>query len=116
MVEGDVGSGSWTDRQLPEDDEIFLDHLAHFVPDMSVAETAMADLGFQLSPLTPQSNAFGPGVPSIPVGLANRCAMLERGYLEILTPYEKAETPLANSASNPTAPMTGASGAEPVAA
>ncbi|MCZ6858916.1 MAG: VOC family protein [Alphaproteobacteria bacterium] len=96
MMEGDVGSDQWTDRQLPEGDEIFLDHLAHFVPDMSVAETAMADLGFQLSPLTPQSNAFGSDAPPVPVGLANRCAMLERGYLEILTPHGKAETPLAD--------------------
>ena len=85
----------WTDRQLPEDDEIFLDHLAHFVPDMAVAETAMTDLGFVLSPFTPQTNAAGPGEPPIQVGLANRCALLERGYLEILTPHGKAETALA---------------------
>jgi hypothetical protein len=93
--ETEIHRKKWTDRQLPMRDEIFLDHLAHFVPDMPVAEKAMADLGFLLSPFTPQTNAAGPDEPPIKVGLANRCALLERGYLEILTPYGEAETPLA---------------------
>jgi len=95
LSEGDNHSDIWTDRQLPKGDEIFIDHLAHFVPDMAVAEKAMSDLGFVLSPFTPQTNAAGPNKPPIMVGLANRCALLERGYIEILTPYGKAETPLA---------------------
>lgn len=83
---------AWTDRQLPEDGEIFVDHFAHFVPDMDAASEAMARLGFVLSPYTPQVSAAGPGQPPLPAGTANRCALLRRGYLEILTPI--ADTPL----------------------
>jgi hypothetical protein len=90
------GNDIWTDRQLPEGDEVFLDHLAHFVPDMTAAEKAMADLGFVLSPFTPQTYATDQTQPPIQVGLANRCALLGRGYLEILTPHGKAETALAD--------------------
>jgi hypothetical protein len=83
----------WTDRQLPEGGEVFVDHFAHFVPDMDAASEAMARLGFVLSPYTPQVSSAGPGQPPLPAGTANRCALLRRGYLEILTPT--ADTPLA---------------------
>lgn len=82
------------DRQLPLGDEIFVDHVAYFAPHMREAEQAMARLGFTLSPLTPQTNPRGPGEAPAPVGMANRCALLERGYIEILTTTGEARTPL----------------------
>lgn len=81
-----------TPRQLPEPGEVFLDHVAWFVPDMAAASHLFARLGFTLTPFTPQSNA-GPHGP-IAAGTGNRCAMLGSGYLEILTSVPGPETEL----------------------
>ncbi|MGY6568421.1 MAG: VOC family protein [Salinarimonas sp.] len=78
-------------RQIPQGEEVFLDHLAHFVPDMSAAEKALAGLGFVLTPFTEQRNRTPEGF--VPAGTGNRCAMLRSGYLEFLTCC--SDTPLA---------------------
>lgn len=83
----------YADRQLPETDELFLDHIAHFVPDMDAAGTALERLGYTLTPFTHQQNSLKPGEPPVPAGTANRLVMLRRGYLEFLTSV--ADTPLA---------------------
>ncbi|MEM6847134.1 MAG: VOC family protein [Pseudomonadota bacterium] len=76
-------------RQLPErPEEVFFDHLAHFVPDISAAGEELERAGFTLTPFTPQSTQHGPA------GTGNRCIMLREGYLEILTPTGE-DTPLA---------------------
>ncbi len=95
------------DRQLPSGDEIFVDHVAYFAPRMPDAEQAMTRLGFTLSPLTPQTNPRGPGEPPAPVGMANRCALLERGYIEILTTTGEARTPLVEQFEAAVARYTG---------
>jgi hypothetical protein len=81
-----------TRGQLPEPGEVFLDHVAWFVPGMAAAEQCFDRLGFTLTPFTPQSNT-GPDGP-IAAGTGNRCAMLEAGYLEILTSVPGCETEL----------------------
>lgn len=78
-------------RQLPERGEVFLDHLAHFVPDLDTAAAALERLGFVLTPRTPQMTA-APDGSLVPAGTANRCVMLEEGYVEFLTAV--ADTPL----------------------
>lgn len=83
----------YADRQLPETDELFLDHIAHFVPDMDAAGAALERLGYILTPFTAQQNSLRPGEPPTPAGTANRLVMLRRGYLEFLTSV--ADTPLA---------------------
>lgn len=83
----------YADRQLPETDELFLDHIAHFVPDMDAAGAALEGLGYRLTPFTHQQNSLKPGEPPTPAGTANRLVMLRRGYLEFLTAV--ADTPLA---------------------
>ncbi len=70
-------------RQIPTAGEVFLDHLAHFLPNMAAAETVLAAMGFTLTPFTVQRNQTEAGY--VPSGTANRCAMLESGYLEFLT-------------------------------
>lgn len=70
-------------RQLPVPGEVFLDHVAWFVPDMAAAEHSFTRLGFTLTPFTAQSNA-GPDGP-VATGTGNRCVMLRAGYLEVLT-------------------------------
>lgn len=71
-------------RQLPEGEEVFLDHVAHFVPAMDAAEAALERLGFTLTPFTPQMTA-GPDGALLPAGTGNRCIMLREGYIEVLT-------------------------------
>lgn len=70
-------------RQLPERDEIFLDHVANFVPDLDRAAALYERIGFRLTPFTEQRNRTPEGLVS--AGMANRCAMLREGYLELLT-------------------------------
>jgi len=64
---------------------LVLDHVAHFVPDLGEAGRALEALGFAVTPVSVQSTQDGPA------GTANRCVMLEGGYLEFLSPV--ADTP-----------------------
>jgi len=78
-------------NQLPGPGETFLDHVAHFVPEMEPAAAALERCGFRLTPFTLQTNREdGATVPS---GTGNRCAMLRNGYVEILA--ATGESPLA---------------------
>jgi hypothetical protein len=75
-----------TFRQLAGPGEIFLDHIAHWVPAIAAAAAAMEKLGFVLTPYTEHTNSTAPGEPILPAGSANHCIMLREGYLELLTP------------------------------
>jgi Glyoxalase-like domain len=77
--------------QLPERGEVFLDHVAHFVPALDPAAEAFVACGFRLTPYAAQQNRLDGGTVS--AGTANRCAMLRRGYVEILG--ATGDTPLA---------------------
>ena len=70
-------------NQLPPAGAVFLDHVAHFVPEMDAAATALERCGFRLTPFTVQTNRVNE--EAVPAGTGNRCAMLRQGYLEILT-------------------------------
>ena len=61
-------------KQLPGPSEIFLDHLAHFVPNLDEAGATLERLGFRLTPFTAQQNRTPQGM--VPAGMANRCIML----------------------------------------
>jgi hypothetical protein len=75
------------DRQLPAGDEIFLDHVGHFVPDPQAASEALRRAGFAPAPVSIQVNPDG-----TPTGTGNVTAMLSRGYMEVL--FKTADTPL----------------------
>lgn len=79
------------DRQLPLGDEIFLDHVAHWVNDREGAADAMRRAGFAPTPVSIQTNP-GPNGTSVPAGTGNVTAMLTRGYIEVL--FKTSETPL----------------------
>jgi hypothetical protein len=79
--------------QVPPAGSLNLDHVAHFVPQIDAASAAFKRLGFTLTPFSAQSHRLGPDEPLVPAGTGNRCVMLERGYLECLTPT--GDTPLA---------------------
>ena len=79
------------DRQLPVGDEIFLDHVAHFVADCDAASRALAHAGFAPTPLSIQTTP-DPISGTRPTGTGNVTAMLARGYLEVL--FKTADTAL----------------------
>jgi hypothetical protein len=81
------------DRRLPAGDEIFLDHVAHFVADADAAARALALAGFTTTPQSIQVNSDAGGGPPQPTGTGNVTAMLDRGYIEFL--FKTADTPLA---------------------
>src|SRR5262252_10797046 len=80
------------DRQLPRAGEIFLDHLAHFVPDAEAASRALARAGFAPTPVSVQVNPDPDGGAPQLTGTGNVTAMFARGYIEVL--FKTAETPL----------------------
>ncbi|MBI77498.1 MAG: hypothetical protein CMM53_06935 [Rhodospirillaceae bacterium] len=80
--------------QVPSGSEIFLDHVGWFVPEMNAVGPTMERLGFCLTPFVAQHNADPNGGAPIPAGTGNRCAMLERGYLEFLSAVPSLQTPL----------------------
>jgi hypothetical protein len=67
-------------RQRPPPGDLYLDHLAHFVPDLAAAGAVWEKLGFRVTPLSDHQ------VSGKPAGTSNRCVMLEEGYLELLAP------------------------------
>ena len=81
------------DRRLPSGDEIFLDHVAHFVADPDSAARALAQAGFAPTPPSVQVNPDPGGGPPQKTGTGNVTAMFDRGYIEFL--FKTADTPLA---------------------
>lgn len=79
------------DRQLPQGDEIFLDHVAHFVRDADAASSALKRAGFAPTPVSIQVNPDGAG-GTRPTGTGNVTAMFARGYMEVL--FKTADTAL----------------------
>src|SRR5262249_1118546 len=80
------------DRQLPRADEIFLDHLAHFVPGAEAGSRALARAGFAPTPISIHVTP-DPGWAPPPTGTGNITAMFARVYVEVL--FKTSETPLA---------------------
>jgi hypothetical protein len=80
------------DRQLPLDDEIFLDHIGHFVRNPQAASAALARAGFTTAPLSVQVNPDPAGGRPQLTGTGNVTAMFSRGYIEVL--FKTADTPL----------------------
>src|SRR5438067_602357 len=81
------------DRQLPIADEIFLDHVGHFVRDAEAASRALVRAGFAPTPTSIQVNPDAAGGTPQPTGTGNITAMLARGYIEAL--FKAADTALA---------------------
>jgi hypothetical protein len=80
-----------TERQLPIGDEIFLDHVGHFVRDPQAASRALARAGFAPTPVSIQVAPDPDGAPR-PTGTGNVTAMFSRGYIEVL--FKTSDTAL----------------------
>ena len=79
------------DRRLPAGDEIFLDHVGHFVRDADAASRALERCGFAPTPISIQINSGSAGGAQ-PTGIGNVTAMFSRGYLEVL--FKTSDTAL----------------------
>src|SRR3546814_9030425 len=91
MLEGD-GSNRAPERQLPSADEVFLDHVGFFVPDIDAAALTFERLGFAVQPRNTHYNAAPDGT-LVPAGTVNRLITTSIGYIEILA--ATSDTPLA---------------------
>ena len=79
------------DRRLPTGDEIFLDHVGHFVRDAQAASHALKRCGFAPTPISIQTDTAAAG-GARPTGTGNVTVMLSRGYAEIL--FKTSDTAL----------------------
>lgn len=77
---------------LPSRDEIFLDHVGHFVPDPRACEVALRSAGFIVTPFSAQVAPDPVTGRSELTGTGNLCVMLQSGYLEFLV--HTADTPI----------------------
>ena len=80
-------------RQLPIGDEIFLDHVGHFVRDADAASRALHRARFAPTPVSIQADKDPATGRLVPTGLGNITAMFARGYMEVL--FKNSDTPLA---------------------
>jgi hypothetical protein len=83
---------TWAERQVPERDEVFIDHVGYFVHDLDAAGAQLERLGFRVSAINVQTNADASGALR-PSGTSNRLAKLKFGFLEMLAATH--DTPLA---------------------
>ena len=63
---------------------IGLDHIGIFGRDLATLSRCYEQLGFSLTPLSQHARPAAPGEPATLRGTSNRCAMLQRGYIELL--------------------------------
>ena len=83
--------GRWTDKQVPERDQISLDHVGSFVDDLDRAAMTLRKLGFNPSAISHQQNLTPDGTILLS-GTSNRLVRLRRGFLEFLA--STSDTPL----------------------
>ena len=82
-------------RQLPAGEEIFLDHVAHFVRDAEAAGRALRRVGFAPTPVSIQADKDPSTGKLVPTGTGNITAMFPRGYTEVL--FKNSDSPLAEA-------------------
>ena len=85
IAEPDPLATAWR-HQRPGAGELVIDHLGHFVPDADAGAEALERLGFSVPPFSVHQQRVNPASALTPAGTGNRCVMLERGYLEFLSP------------------------------
>lgn len=84
-------SADSSNRQLPQGEEIFLDHVGHFASDPEAAAAALKAAGFFATPRSVQVNSDARGEVVL-TGTGNVTSMFESGYIEVL--YKTADTAL----------------------
>ncbi len=77
---------------MPVGDEIFLDHVGHYVRDAEAAGRALRRVGFAPTPISIQSDKDPASGSLIATGTGNITAMFARGYMEVL--FKTSDSPL----------------------
>jgi Glyoxalase-like domain len=80
-------------RRLPVGDEIFLDHVGHFVRDAQAADRALRRAGFAPTPVSIQADKDPSTGRLVATGTGNITAMFARGYMEVQ--FKTSDSPLA---------------------
>ena len=88
---------AWIDRQSPEGDEIFYDHIGYFVHDLDNVGVRMEKLGFQVSATNIQYNEDAAGELQR-THTSNKLVKLNLGFIEMLAATGKS--PLADQLEN----------------
>ncbi|MEX0695404.1 MAG: VOC family protein, partial [Rhodospirillales bacterium] len=83
-----------TDRQTPDAGKVFFDHVAWMVADMDAASTVFERLGFTLTDYSVHGNRDPKTGERIAQGTANRLAMMNSGYIELLSEVGGIEAPV----------------------
>jgi hypothetical protein len=87
-----VTGGTAQARQLPNGNEIFLDHVGHYVRDAEGASRALRRAGFAPTPISIQTDRDSSTGGLIPTGTGNITAMFTAGYVEVM--FKTSESPL----------------------
>src|SRR5262249_47712530 len=85
-----IAEATWIDRQLPQRDEVFIDHVGYFVADLDAAGAQLERFGFRVSLSNVQTNADARGALK-PSGTSNRLPRRQRGILPV--PPAAPDTP-----------------------
>jgi catechol 2,3-dioxygenase-like lactoylglutathione lyase family enzyme len=64
--------------------DLALDHVGIGIADLDRGRDAFLRLGFRLTARSMHAGSPSPGAPVVPWGSGNHCAMLGRGYIEVL--------------------------------
>lgn len=67
-----------------------LDHIGLVAGDLATLARRYERLGFRLTAPSQHAAPHAPGGPPMPIGSANRCAMLRQGYIELLAIIDPA--------------------------
>lgn len=73
--------------QIPETEsrsQVGLDHVGLYASSLDLIAASYARLGFRLTPLSQHSGTHAVTKEVVKSGIANRCAMLRHGYIELL--------------------------------
>ncbi|MEQ8506835.1 MAG: VOC family protein [Rhodospirillales bacterium] len=88
---------NFPERQVPQGDEVFLDHVGWMTADMDRASDVFERLGFVLTPYSVHGSRDPVTGEKQVQGSANRLAMLQWGYVEILAAVPGADTPVSRN-------------------
>lgn len=80
-------------RQSARVAPVGLDHVGLYAHDMGTIAAVYERLGFLLTPLSQHSGTHSVTREVVKSGIANRCAMLARGYIEVLAVVDPALDP-----------------------
>lgn len=84
------GARSQANAESAGPDPVGLDHVGLYAHDMGAAAALYERLGFQLTPLSQHSGTHAVTREVVKAGIANRCAMLGHGYIELVAVVDPA--------------------------